>query len=222
MNNRYRFKPLDVAAYIKWAHLAGSQEREVLARLWRLAPQWLDLAATTSRYDRFEQRVFEQLYYLYTRGYVDETSDPALIRDPSDREPGLMTPSCFVMESYLKRLCLHFLLTPKLPYLRIDMRRLATQLGFRRVTKTLLRQSLTAIRRLGLLLVRENGVPADHAAMQTERGFLIGLSAASAAELATHSDEGAYVGDWSAEDWVFTSPPQTAEHEHSDDGIRQR
>ena len=113
--NQYLFSPLDVAAYIKWSQLSGREEARLLRQLWALAPLCLDPAACGKRFATFERRVFQQLYFLYTRGYVDESSDPAAIPDPKDRRPGLMAGRHVNMETWLKRITMHLLRKPSCP-----------------------------------------------------------------------------------------------------------
>ncbi len=196
--NQYLFSPLDVAAYIKWSQLSGREEARLLRQLWTLAPQCLDRAACGKRFATFERRVFQQLYFLYTRGYVDESSDPAAIADPKDSSPGLMAERHVNMETWLKRIALHLMLQPRLPYVRISIPELARQLGFRRLTKILLRQTLSAARRLGLFVAQANGRPADVDTILARKMVCIGLTAVTAKQLAELSPDAAWFGDWAS------------------------
>ncbi|MDI9470483.1 MAG: hypothetical protein QM296_09790 [Bacillota bacterium] len=196
--NKYSFCPLDIAAYIKWSQLSSWEEARLLRKLWPLAPQWLDPQACGKRFSTFEKRVFQQLYHLYTRGYVDEYSDPAGILDPADKRRPLMPRQHANMETWLKRITLLLVLEPQLPYIRVDIPQLVAQLKIRRLTKTLLRHTLTAARRLGLRVARADGQPADAPAILAEGTVRIGLTPASTARLAELYGDSAWLGDWSA------------------------
>ncbi|MDD2213956.1 MAG: hypothetical protein PHR21_05365 [Oscillospiraceae bacterium] len=185
----YSFTSLDVAAYIKWTGLDRRRERKLLQELWTRYPVCLDQATCGHSEQMFCQAVYDQLYYLFERGFVDEHSDLNLVRDPAAFPVHVLSARYYSLELYLRLLTLHFIVTPNLPYVRLDADYYMRRLGFRGLTPGLSRALLKAAVALGLRVARENGFPCDVQGMLEEKLILIGLTASYAASIRLRSGD---------------------------------
>ncbi|NJP39572.1 hypothetical protein HCH52_00660 [Oscillospiraceae bacterium HV4-5-C5C] len=185
----YSFTSLDVAAYIKWTGLDRRRERHLLQALWSRYPSCLDQVTCGRSEQAFCQAVYDQLYYLFERGFVDEHSDLNLVRDPATFPVHVLSARYFPLELYLRLLTLHFIVTPNLPYVRLDADYYMRRLGYRGLTPGLARALLKAAGALGLRVARENGFPCDVQGMLEEKLILIGLTASYAAAIKLRSGD---------------------------------
>lgn len=177
----YRYTSLDVAAYIKWTHLAADTELNFMVDLWPARSLLLADRCLHSFLD-FRHDVNEQLYYLDERGFVDEHSDLLLVKDGAGHHPALLPAELFRFETELKLLALHLIRTPQLPYVSRQVKLPAEPQAPPR-TLELAEQLLEFSRSLGVVIAKENGFPWDAYSLMNEKTLLFGLSAAYVTEV---------------------------------------
>lgn len=182
MSKFYRFHALDVATYIKWAHIAEEMESGLIRRLWRVRKSCLDHEGI-KRFNDFRDRVYHELYLLWERGFIDEHSDLSVVPD-FERYPQRIVRKTYArVEVGARLLTMHFLLTPQLPYVRQNIKTDMANLGYKNRSKTLAESILKLTDGLGLSIVRENGFPCDVQYLQAGGDVLVGLSAVRAQEV---------------------------------------
>lgn len=123
----YLFNARDIAAYFKWSGIPGFLEKNYLEFLFEHRKHLLARPMTTD-YETFERDVFREMYFLWSVGFVNEFSDVSLIAPD-----GALTLFCdqrFIgLESYMKLISLHLILSANLPYVRINFVGLPLLLG---------------------------------------------------------------------------------------------
>jgi hypothetical protein len=123
----YLFNARDIAAYFKWSGVPGFLEKNYLEFLFEHKKQLLARPMTTD-FETFEREVFREMYFLWSIGFVNEFSDVSLIAPD-----GAFTLFCdqqFIgLESYMKLISLHLILSANLPYVRINFVGLPLLLG---------------------------------------------------------------------------------------------
>lgn len=123
----YLFNARDIAAYFKWSGVPGFLEKNYLEFLFEHKKQLLARPMTTD-YETFEREVFREMYYLWSLGFVNEFSDVSLIAP--DGSLTLFCDQRFIrLESYMKLIFLHLILSANLPYVRINFVGLPLLLG---------------------------------------------------------------------------------------------
>lgn len=123
----YLFNARDIAAYFKWSGVPGFLEKNYLEFLFEHKKHLLARPMTTD-FETFEREVFREMYFLWSIGFVNEFSDVSLIAPD-----GAFTLFCdqrFIgLESYMKLISLHLILSANLPYVRINFVGLPLLLG---------------------------------------------------------------------------------------------
>ena len=178
----YRFHARDVATYIKWAHLDEQTEIKVIRSLWRLRKACLQVDGL-KRYADFRDAVYHELYQLWVSGYTDERADLLKSTDLERYPVRVIRKNYLRAELYFRLLTIHFILTPHLPYVRMEMRDQLLKLSHKTCSNAMATALLKLFDNLGLSLVRPNGFPIDAAYLSKGGSVLIGLSAARVAEL---------------------------------------
>ena len=114
----YLYNALDIAAYFKWTSMPSETERTYLEQIYQLRDSFLARPLTKDQ-DLFFQSVYREMYHLWARGFENEFSDVARIENP-----GAISIFCeqkyLPLESYMKLLSLHLILSDNLPYIRIN------------------------------------------------------------------------------------------------------
>lgn len=114
----YRYNALDIAAYIKWTGIPADTERTYLDLLFQMRE--LILARPLAKdFESFTQAVFREMYHVWARGFENEFSDVNLIA-PEGSSALFCDQEFLALESYMKLLSLHLILTENLPYVRIN------------------------------------------------------------------------------------------------------
>lgn len=184
MSNFYRFHALDVATYIKWAHLNKQMESNVIGHLWEIRESCLVFDGCED-YADFENQVFYELHQLWSRSFVDEHSDLLNALDEERYPIKIIRKNYARVELRYKLLTLHFILTPQLPYVRLDLGEDLLNLGYKRCAKTLAESILKLVETLGLSMVKANGFPCDSEYLQDSSYVLVGLSAQRVSQIKT-------------------------------------
>lgn len=123
----YLFNARDIAAYFKWSGVPSFLEKNYLEFLFEHKKHLLARPMTTD-YETFEREVFREMYFLWSIGFVNEFSDVALIAP--DGAFALFCDQRFIgLESYMKLISLHLILSANLPYVRINFVGLPLLLG---------------------------------------------------------------------------------------------
>lgn len=124
---KYLFNARDIAAYFKWSGVPGFLEKNYLEFLFEHKKQLLARPMTID-YETFERDVFREMYFLWSVGFVNEFSDVSLIAP--DGSITLFCDQRFIgLESYMKLISLHLILSANLPYVRINFVGLPLLLG---------------------------------------------------------------------------------------------
>jgi len=114
----YRYNALDIAAYIKWTSIQTDTERTYLDLLFQMREQIL-ARPLAKDFESFVMAVFREMYHVWARGFENEFSDVNLIA--TEGSVALFCDQEFLaLESYMKLLSLHLILTENLPYVRIN------------------------------------------------------------------------------------------------------
>ncbi len=124
---QYLFNARDIAAYFKWAGVPSHLERDYLSFLFDKRSVLL-AQPLSADYANFEREVFREMYYLWSVGFVSEYSDVALIA-PDGAIAIFCGQEFIALESYMKLIALHLVLTGNLPYVRINFVGLPLLLG---------------------------------------------------------------------------------------------
>lgn len=123
----FRYSALDVAAYFKWSSLPQEAEPTYLDFLYQLKNDILARPLTKTS-DLFRQAVFREMYHVWSRGFENEFSDVNCIVPE-----GTVTLFCdqkfLALESYMKLLAIHLLVSANLPFIRIRLLGLPMLLG---------------------------------------------------------------------------------------------
>lgn len=114
----YRYNALDIAAYIKWTSIPAETERTYLDLLFQMREQIL-ARPLAKDFESFAMAVFREMYHVWARGFENEFSDVNLIA-PEGSIALLCDQQFLALESYMKLLSLHLILTENLPYIRIN------------------------------------------------------------------------------------------------------
>ncbi len=114
----YRYNALDIAAYIKWTGIPADTERMYLDLLFQMREQIL-ARPLAKDFESFTQAVFREMYHVWARGFENEFSDVNLIA-PEGSAALFCDQEFLALESYMKLLSLHLILTENLPYVRIN------------------------------------------------------------------------------------------------------
>jgi hypothetical protein len=114
----YLYNALDIAAYFKWTTLPSETERAYMERIFDLRDSLLALPLAKEM-SIFSQAVYREMYHLWARGFENEFSDVSRIATP-----GAISIFCeqkyLALESYMKLISLHLILSNNLPYIRIN------------------------------------------------------------------------------------------------------
>lgn len=183
MNRSYLFTALDIAAYMKWCHIHQQDELDVLNRLWTIRKCCLDVPRSI-RFKAFCNIVYDELYELWKRGFVSEASDISLALDPENYPQPVANKTYAKVEMYLKLLALHFILTPRLPYTLVELKREFHRIGYKTISRRLASVTLKAVERLGMVMVKDNGFPCDEDYIMAGGLVMIGLSSERVKQLA--------------------------------------
>jgi len=123
----YRYNALDIAAYIKWTSIPAETERTYLDLLFQMREQIL-ARPLAKDFESFTMAVFREMYHVWARGFENEFSDVNLIAP--EGSVALFCDQDFLgLESYMKLLSLHLILTANLPYVRINFAGLPLLIG---------------------------------------------------------------------------------------------
>ncbi len=115
---KYRYNALDIAAYLKWTGMPSDREREQLRLLYDMREPLL-ARPISKDIELFYREVFRQMYHLWARGFENEFSDVARIAD--EGQTAIFCDQEYLpLESYMKLLALHLILSDHLPYIRIN------------------------------------------------------------------------------------------------------
>ena len=114
----YRYNALDIAAYIKWTSIPAETERTYLDLLFQMREQIL-ARPLAKDFESFAMAVFREMYHVWARGFENEFSDVNLIA-PEGSVALFCDQEFLSLESYMKLLSLHLILTENLPYIRIN------------------------------------------------------------------------------------------------------
>ncbi len=123
----YLYNARDIAAYFKWAGIPAHLEKDYLQFLFEKRDVLL-ARPLTSDYISFEHEVFRDMYYLWSLGFVNDYSDIALIA-PEGAVSLFCGQEFITLESYMKLIALHLILSANLPYVRINFVGLPLLLG---------------------------------------------------------------------------------------------
>lgn len=123
----YLYNARDIAAYFKWAGVPAHLEKDYLQFLFEKS-EGLLARPLSADYGNFEREVFREMYYLWSVGYANEYSDVELIAP--DGAIAIFCNQAFIaLESYMKLIALHLMLSGNLPYVRINFVGLPLLLG---------------------------------------------------------------------------------------------
>lgn len=125
--SNYLYNARDIAAYLKWAGIPSHREKDYLRFLFD-GKDALLARPLTSDYESFERDVFREMYYLWSTGFVNEYSDVRLIA-PEGAVAIFCDQEFIALESYMKLIALHLVLSGNLPYVRINFVGLPLVLG---------------------------------------------------------------------------------------------
>jgi len=114
----YRYNALDIAAYIKWTSIPAETERTYLDLLFQMREHIL-ARPLAKDFESFAMAVFREMYHVWARGFENEFSDVNLIA-PEGSVALFCDQEFLALESYMKLLSLHLILTENLPYVRIN------------------------------------------------------------------------------------------------------
>lgn len=113
----YRYNALDIAAYFKWTSMPAETERIYLDLLFQMRENLL-ARPLAKDFESFSQAVFREMYHVWARGFESEFSDINLIA-PEGSTALICDQGFLALESYMKLLTIHLILTENLPYVRI-------------------------------------------------------------------------------------------------------
>ena len=123
----YRYHALDIAAYLKWASVSPEAEPSYLSFFYQLREEILARPFTRT-YEEFCQAVFREMYHVWSRGFENEFSDVNRIAG-EETLAIFCEPDFLALESYMKLLALHLMVSVQLPYIRIQLAGLPLLLG---------------------------------------------------------------------------------------------
>jgi len=123
----YRYNALDIAAYLKWTSVAADTERSYLDLLFQMREHIL-ARPLAKDFESFAMAVFREMYHVWARGFENEFSDVNLIA-PEGQVALFCDQEFLALESYMKLLSLHLILTENLPYVRINFGGLPLLIG---------------------------------------------------------------------------------------------
>jgi len=123
----YRYNALDIAAYIKWTSIPAETERTYLDLLFQMRENIL-ARPLAKDFESFAMAVFREMYHVWARGFENEFSDVNLIA-PEGSVALFCDQEFLALESYMKLLSLHLILTENLPYVRINFAGLPLLIG---------------------------------------------------------------------------------------------
>ena len=123
----YRYNALDIAAYIKWTSIPADTERTYLDLLFQMREHIL-ARPLAKDFESFVMAVFREMYHVWARGFENEFSDVNLIA-PEGSVALFCDQEFLGLESYMKLLSLHLILTENLPYVRINFAGLPLLIG---------------------------------------------------------------------------------------------
>ncbi|MEI8199346.1 MAG: hypothetical protein WCG21_04755 [Eubacteriales bacterium] len=123
----YRYNALDIAAYIKWTSIPADTERTYLDLLFQMREHIL-ARPLAKDFESFAMAVFREMYHVWARGFENEFSDVNLIA-PEGSVALFCDQEFLALESYMKLLSLHLILTENLPYVRINFAGLPLLIG---------------------------------------------------------------------------------------------
>lgn len=114
----YLYNALDIAAYFKWTSMPSDTEWAYLEQIFSMRDSLL-ARPLAKEMSLFSQAVYREMYHLWARGFENEFSDVTRITTP-----GAITIFCeqkyLALESYMKLISLHLILSDNLPYIRIN------------------------------------------------------------------------------------------------------
>jgi hypothetical protein len=124
---QYLYNARDIAAYFKWAGVPTHLEKDYIQFLFKKSDVLL-ARPLSADYGHFEREVFREMYYLWSVGFANEYSDVELIAP--DGAISIFCHQKFIaLESYMKLIALHLILSANLPYVRINFVGLPLLLG---------------------------------------------------------------------------------------------
>lgn len=123
----YLYNARDIAAYFKWTGVAAHLEKDYLRFLFEKRDGLL-AKPLSGDYTAFERDVFREMYFLWSNGFVNEYSDVTLIA-PEGVVSIFCSQEFIALESYMKLIALHLILSANLPYVRINFVGLPLLLG---------------------------------------------------------------------------------------------
>ncbi len=175
-SNSYRFTPLDVATYIKWSQLSGEQEYNVISSFWDFRKLALSKSSGT-RFDTFKKRVYDELYKLWSRDFVNEHCPLERALDLKVQPPVLLPNKEAGLELYLKLMAIMLRLNLRLPFITMSWSDALKKTGIKKRSKALWTRIQKACEALGMHVVGSDGAPysvsdflSDKAALLSMRG----------------------------------------------------
>jgi hypothetical protein len=113
----YLFHARDIAAYFKWSGVPGFLEKSYLEFLFSRKDVLL-ARPVSGNYETLEKEVYREMYFLWSVGFINEFSDVSLVS--YDGATTLFCEEKFLaLESYMKLIAMHLILSNNLPYVRI-------------------------------------------------------------------------------------------------------
>lgn len=158
LGESYTFHPLDVATYIKWSQLQGEAEYLLLQRLWKQRKALLDKRCGR-RFELFAKRVYDELYGLWTRDFVNEACPIERALDARRYPARLFLEREAALERQLVLYALHLRLTERLPFLTLVPAAFCRRHGIAKPSAAFWRRVQSALRALGLELCTDGGAP---------------------------------------------------------------
>ena len=153
----FRYSALDVAAYFKWSSLPHEAEPAYLEFLYQLR---YDILARplTETLDSFKQAVFREMYHVWSRGFENEFSDVNRIA-PEGMVALFCDPHFITLESYMKLLSMHLLVSANLPFIRVHLMGFPMLLGIDGTWEEYDTNLAKAAKALDLTLLNEDDKP---------------------------------------------------------------
>jgi hypothetical protein len=144
----YRYNASDIAAYFKWTSMPAQTEYVYLDILFQMREQIL-ARPQSKDFESFVQTVYREMYHIWARGFENEFSDIHLIT-PEDAVSLFCDQEYIALESYMKLISLHLILTENLPYVRINFVGLPLIIGVDGAFSTFEKNLAEAVRMLRL------------------------------------------------------------------------
>lgn len=172
----FRYSALDVAAYFKWSSLPHEAETAYLEFLYQLRSDIL-ARPVTENLDSFKQAVFREMYHVWSRGFENEFSDVNFIA-PEGTIALFCDQEFFALESYMKLLAIHLLVSANLPFIRVHLMGFPMLLGIDGTWEEYHDNLNRAAKALDLSILNQDEKPLDIHAPLPLNPIHIGLSEA--------------------------------------------